>query len=117
MKPIKFEEIARELAPGYARYILLNGEDLQCAGARAQIVIIQPGDGIAGHFHLATREFYFVLQGRCLLTVDGASSILRPGDMLLMEPGNVHSLTNSGSIPFMLLVFKTNAEEDTHWVP
>ncbi len=41
---------------------------------------------------------------------------LAPGDMMLMEPGDVHALTNSGDEPFELLVFKTNAADgDTYW--
>ena len=37
--------------------------------------------------------------------------------MLLMEPGDIHSLANHGAIPFVLLVFKTNSEKDTYWPP
>jgi len=47
--------------------------------------------------------------------VNGETSTLRRDDMLLMEPGDVHSLSNSGSVPFVVLVFKTNGDNDTHW--
>jgi quercetin dioxygenase-like cupin family protein len=41
---------------------------------------------------------------------------MRPGDVLLMEPGDVHALTNRGEEGFELLVFKTNASgADIQW--
>jgi len=115
MKIIELVDRAPVGAAGYRKHILLDGEDLQCDGARVQMVTIEPGDTIADHYHQRAREFYIVLQGRCRLTVNGQTSVLRRDDMLLMEPGDVHSLTNHGSIPFVLLVFKTNGENDTYW--
>lgn len=102
-------------ADGYRKHILLDGEELQSDGARVQIVTIEAGDTIADHYHQTTREFYIVLQGRCRLTVNGETVVIRRDDMLLIEPGDVHRLMNQGSIPFVLLVFKTNGENDTLW--
>jgi quercetin dioxygenase-like cupin family protein len=102
-------------AAGYRKHILLDEADLQCEGARVQIVTIEPGDTVADHYHETAREFYLVLQGQCRLRVNGETSTLQRDDMLLMEPGDVHSLSNDGSIPFVVLVFKTNGENDTHW--
>ena len=115
MKIIRLHDRKPLQADGYTKRILLNAEDLQNEGARVQIVTIQPGDTIADHYHRTTREFYFILQGRCRLTVNGETVVLRRDDMLLMEPGDVHSLANHGTIPFVLLVFKTNGEKDTFW--
>lgn len=115
MKIIQLRDREPVRANGYTKHILLDAEDLQNDGARVQIVTIQPGDTIADHYHRTTREFYLVLQGRCRLIVNGETEVLRRDDMLLMEPGDVHRLTNHGSIPFVLLVFKTNAEKDTFW--
>ncbi len=102
-------------AEGYTKHILLDAHDLQNEGARVQLVTIQPGDAIADHYHRTTREFYFVLQGECALTVNNETMRIAANDMLLMEPGDVHSLVNHASIPFILLVFKTNADNDTFW--
>ena len=115
MKSLRLNDREPVQAEGYRKHILLNAEDLHSDGARVQMVIIEPGDTIADHYHQRAREFYLVLQGRCELTVNGETSILRRDDMLLMEPGDVHGLTNHGSIPFVLLVFKTNGEDDTFW--
>ena len=115
MKTIRLRDREPLQAEGYTKHILLDAEDLHNDGARVQIVTIQPGDTIANHYHRTTREFYLVLQGRCRLTVNGETLALRRDDMLLMEPDDVHSLANHGTIPFVLLVFKTNGEKDTFW--
>jgi quercetin dioxygenase-like cupin family protein len=117
MKPILPHDHDPIEAEGYTKHLLLDAQALNCPGALVQIVTIQPGGAVADHYHRAAREFYYVLQGRCRLTVNGETSTLRPGDMLLMEPGDVHSLANHGAIPFQLLVFKTNAADDTYWQP
>ena len=115
MKFIRLNDREPVQAEGYTKHILLDAEDLQSDGARVQVVTIQPGDTIADHYHRETREFYLVLQGRCQLTVNSQTSILRRDDMMLMEPDDIHKLVNHGNIPFVLLVFKTNAEQDTFW--
>ena len=89
---------------------------MQSAGTLVQIVTIQPGDTVAAHVHQTAREFYVVLQDRCRLTVNEETTIVRLGHMLLMEPGDVHSLHNPGQIPFLVMVFTTNGADDTHWV-
>jgi quercetin dioxygenase-like cupin family protein len=115
MKIIRLAEQATIQAAGYTKQILADSEALQCPGARVQVVTIQPGDTIEDHYHRRAHEFYYILQGTCRLTVNGQTRSLAPGDMLLMEPGDVHNLSNPGSAPFRVLVFKTNGDDDTHW--
>jgi putative monooxygenase len=102
-------------ADTYTKHILLQAADLAAEGTRVQIVTIAAGDTVADHYHRHTREFYYVLQGRCHLLVNEQELTLTVGDMLLMEPDDVHRLTNPGPEPFRVLVFKTNADDDTYW--
>ncbi len=102
--------------PGYRRNVLLTSADLNSPGARMQIVTVQPGAHIAPHYHKTSTEVYIVQKGQCTLRVNGQETILIPGSMLVMEPGDVHELSNHGREPFQLLVFKTNAgPDDTYW--
>lgn len=101
---------------GYRKQPLATAEALAAPGALVQLVEMAPGDHIPEHTHDGAREFYCVLAGRCLLTVNGHTLRLEPGAMLLTEPGDVHSLHNDGEETFRLLVFKTNAAPgDTRW--
>ncbi|MDX1413947.1 MAG: cupin domain-containing protein [Candidatus Promineifilaceae bacterium] len=117
MKIIKVDPANWQHEPGYRRNILLTGADLNSSGARVQIVAITPGETVASHYHEETYEVYYVLSGQCRLTVNEETLDLLPGMLLLMEPGDAHTLTNNGRHIFEVLVFKTNAgAEDTFWL-
>jgi quercetin dioxygenase-like cupin family protein len=102
---------------GYLKNVLLMGDDLECEGALVQVIIIPPNSQIPDHYHKTSREFYIVLGGESTIKVDNTERVLRPGDMLFTEPGDVHRLRNDSENEFELLVFKTNAgKDDTFWV-
>lgn len=102
--------------PGYRKNRLADAALLACPGTLVQRVAIAPGDTVPDHVHHTSTEFYFVVQGTCRLVVNGLHNALSPGDMFLIQPGDVHRLHNETSEPFELLVFKTNAStDDTYW--
>lgn len=104
-------------AQGYRKRVLLTGHDLASEGTLVQVVVIPPKSAIGAHYHKTSREFYYVMAGESILVVNGKQARLRPGHMLLTEPGDVHSLHNEGVEEFELLVFKTNAGQgDTYWL-
>ncbi len=116
MEPIDVHPERWQAGRGYRKQPLATAGALAAPGALVQMVEVAPGDTIPDHVHGSAREFYCVLSGRCLLTVDGDTQRLEPDDMLLIEPGDVHRLRNDGAEPFRLLVFKTNAApNDTRW--
>lgn len=96
----------------YRKNRLLTAAALRQAGAFLQVVVIPPGNHIPPHAHRTAVEVYVVRRGVCELVVNGETVIMRPDDIILMEPGDVHALTNHGDELFELLVFKTNAAED-----
>ncbi len=101
---------------GYRKRRLLSADELRQPGALLQVVVVPPGSHIPPHSHRTSVEVYVVTRGNCDLIVNGARHEMRPGDVILMEPGDVHALTNHGNEMFELLVFKTNAGEgDTRW--
>ena len=101
---------------GYRKRRLLSAEELRQPGALLQVVVVPPGSHIPPHSHRTSVEVYVVTRGNCELIVNGACHEMRPGDIILMEPGDVHALTNRGEEAFEVLVFKTNAGEgDTRW--
>jgi len=52
----------------------------------------------------AMSELYLVIEGSGLITLDGESVELRPGDAALAAPGVDHDLVNTGPIPLRVLV-------------
>lgn len=45
------------------------------------------------HHHAASEEFYFILEGRALIEIDGESREVGPGDAILIPPGSRHRIT------------------------
>lgn len=116
MKKLSLAEKQWVAGRGYRKQRLLGPADLVTPGALVQQVVIAPGEQIPDHLHHQAREFYYVLAGTCRLVVNDTQLRLQEGDMLLMEPGDVHRLYNDGPQPFRLLVFKTGAtDHDTEW--
>lgn len=116
MKVIQIDGDDWQEGQGYRKRRLLSAEALRQPGALLQVVVVPPGSHIPPHSHATSVEVYVVRRGVCELIVNGARHEMRPGDIILMEPGDVHELTNRGPEAFELLVFKTNAAPgDTEW--
>ena len=116
MKTIHSEGDDWQAGRGYRKRRLLSADELRQPGALLQVVVVPPGSHIPPHSHATSVEVYVVRRGMCELVVNGEQREMQPGDVLLMEPGDVHELTNHGAEAFELLVFKTNAAPgDTAW--
>jgi quercetin dioxygenase-like cupin family protein len=117
MKIIQIDPANWQEGRGYRKNRLLSAEELRQPGALAQVVVVPPGSRVPPHYHTTSVEVYLVRRGVCELVVNGRRHEMRPGDVILMEPGDVHELINEGPEEFEVMVFKTNAEEgDSHWV-
>ncbi len=116
MKVIELDPDGWQEGRGYRKNRLLSAGELRQTGALAQVVQVPPGSHIPPHSHTTSVEVYVVRRGACELIVNGEQFTMRPGDVILMEPGDVHELINRGDGVFELWVFKTNAgESDTAW--
>ncbi|MBD3168322.1 MAG: cupin domain-containing protein [candidate division Zixibacteria bacterium] len=116
MKRFKINDSEWLDSPGYRKAIIAKSDILQQEGTLAQIVEIAPGDIVEPHHHEKSLEFLYVISGECDFSIDNKNIKLMPGDMLLTEPGDVHSVYSNGDEPFRVLVFKTNAVSgDTFW--
>jgi quercetin dioxygenase-like cupin family protein len=118
MKIVTINPDAWQASRGYRKNRLLSAEELNQPGTLLQIVTLPPGNHIPPHAHRTSIEVYIVTHGECDLSVNEETILIKPGDILLMEPGDVHALNNRGDGPCEILVFKTNAgDSDTVWTP
>lgn len=66
------------------------------------------------HHHKATRQFLYVLRGTGICEANGVVNILREEQHLLLEPGTVHKIMNTGDHNFeLLLCSQPPVENDT----
>lgn len=65
------------------------------------------------HYHRSSEEFYFVLEGRGLMEVDGVEAEMGPGDAVLIPPGAWHQLTARSPMRFLCCCSPPYSHEDT----
>lgn len=77
---------------------------------------LPPGAATEPHHHKVSEEFYYVLQGSGRITIDGEERPVAPGDAILIPPGAVHTLRNSGADELRILCCcaPPYAHEDTY---
>jgi quercetin dioxygenase-like cupin family protein len=100
---------AKELGlPGRRAMEIVSGE----RGAhgvtlrRVEIPAVKPGDALrAAHQHSEFEECIYTLSGHGTTFADSGEYKMRPGDTLLMPPGEKHVTRNTGSEPLVLLCF------------
>jgi quercetin dioxygenase-like cupin family protein len=103
-------------ADGYRKNILMTEDQIGSRGNLAQIVVVEADSKVKPHYHKRTSELIYVTDGSCLFTVNDSTFPLQTGDLLLTEPGDIHSLINNGQTAWRALVFKINAvADDSFW--
>lgn len=91
---------------------VLTGEQLGCGAWRfVDFWHIPPGASIGEHRHEQGRELYFVVAGYGTMTTNGERFSVNPGDCILNEPGDSHSLTNTSGADLVVLVTAVIEEE------
>lgn len=59
-------------------------------------ITLPPGAASLPHYHPIAEESYYILAGRGVLTLDGETRALAPGDAAAIPAGAVHQIANSG---------------------
>jgi mannose-6-phosphate isomerase-like protein (cupin superfamily) len=72
----------------------------------AEIPVPQPGETPREpHQHYDFEECIYVLSGQGTTFAESGEYPLRPGDTLLVPPGEKHMTRNTGEVPLLLLCF------------
>ena len=67
------------------------------------------------HHHKLSEEFYYVLEGRGLMEIDGTEREVGPGDAILIPPGAWHRIEASEELRFLCCCAPPYAHEDTYF--
>jgi len=78
---------------------LLDRTDLSVIQER-----VPPGDREKRHSHSAARQFFYVLEGRAVMEVDGARFELAAGQGIEVPPGTPHQFMNESAEDVVFLV-------------
>ena len=67
---------------------------------------MDPGTSIGYHQHGENEELYVILEGSGTMTVNGETSKVQAGDVIVNKPGWSHGLENTSETTIKLLVFE-----------
>jgi len=67
--------------------------------------ILKPGVSIGVHSHEKGEEYYFVIEGTGIMTLDGEEYEMGPGDISVVYAGGSHGLRNESDGDLRILVF------------
>ncbi len=76
------------------------------SGARNQSLAeatVDPGAQTAEHYHPRSEEIYYFTAGRGRMRLGAEEAEVKSGDCVVIAPGTVHKLWNTGAEPLVLL--------------
>ena len=76
---------------------------------------VPAGGATQRHFHRIAEEFYFILEGRGMIEIDGESREVGPGDAILIPPGAWHTIAADEALRFLCCCAPPYAHEDTYF--
>ena len=83
-------------SPGGETVSELIGRAAEHGGARHSLahIAIAPGGASTRHYHKVSEETYYILRGAATMAIDDRTFALGPGDTCLIQPGEVHQISN-----------------------
>ena len=76
---------------------------------------VPAGRATQRHYHKLAEEFYFILEGRGEVEIDGETRSVGPGDAILIPPGAWHAITAQEALRFLCCCAPPYAHEDTYF--
>ena len=92
--------------PGVLKRVLASKDDLQ--EGHVQMVNwakLPVGKSFQRHYHEDMQEVFIICDGRVDVEVDNQQDTLNRGDAILIEPREVHRMTNAGTDDVHYVVF------------
>lgn len=76
-----------------------SGPKYLMKGPRSNFAVVQfnAGQDFKAHYHNIMEENFFILEGEVDIIVDGATHTLKAGDLIHIEPEEVHYVVNNSS--------------------
>ncbi len=76
---------------------------------------LEAGAATDRHYHRESEEFYYLLEGRGRMEIDGEEREVGPGDAVLIPAGAWHRITASERLRFLCCCAPPYAHEDTYF--
>ncbi len=82
-----------------------SGPKYLMKGPRMNFALVQfmPGQDFPAHYHNIMEENFYILEGEIDIVVDGVVNHMRPGQMIHIEPGEIHYCINNYDKPIKMV--------------
>lgn len=67
------------------------------------LVQFQAGEDFKAHYHNVMEENFYILEGEVDIVVDGKVHTLKEGQLIHIEPGEVHYVINNSKAPVKMV--------------
>ena len=74
---------------------------------------LEAGQATQRHYHRASEEIYFLLEGHGRMELDGEEREVSPGDAVVIPPGAWHQIAASAPLRFLCCCAPPYAHDDT----
>jgi len=76
-----------------------SGPKYLMQGPRMNFALVQfmPGQDFHAHYHEVMEENFYILEGTVTIVVDGTAYTLNPGQLIHIEPYEIHYVINKSS--------------------
>jgi mannose-6-phosphate isomerase-like protein (cupin superfamily) len=96
-------------SPDLNKMTILWGNDYNQGAMSAAVETIKPGKKIPLHIHKNAEELIYIVHGEGIETLGDTSTPVRKGDLVVVTPGTIHGLENTGNEPLkFFFVYNTN---------
>jgi len=115
MKLIKKSDLNWQEFEDFSKGIFFNETEVSPPRVLAQAVKMKPHHQAKVHYHNKVVELFYGLKGKGYFLVNNAKRYIEPGDMLVIEPGEKHTVGNGTDGEFEFLAIKLNNDpKDTN---
>lgn len=82
-----------------------SGPKYLMKGPRSNFALVRfnPGEDFQAHYHNVMEENFYILEGKVDIVVDGKVNTLSAGDMIHIEPREVHYVKNAYDAPMKMV--------------
>ena len=102
-QPIEFKCIRGGNGETEMRKILTGADEMYGKGRMFNEMILAPGNSIGEHAHSGDNEIFYILSGEGEYNDNGTVVTVRPGDTVVCNDGETHSLKNTGKEPLRFI--------------
>ncbi len=82
-----------------------SGPKYLMKGPRMNFALVRflPGEDFQAHYHNIMEENFFILDGKVDIIVDNVKHVLSAGDLIHIEPGEIHYVNNPYDKPVKMV--------------